>query len=390
MEILCHDVDQGLHRILNAINDEDNSTEVSSRNGPVVRFKSPTTIVWASPRNRVSRVSARDANPIFHLVEALWMLAGRNDVETPSYFAGHLASFSDDGKVLNGAYGHRWRNHFNIDQLHGYVIPALKKNNLDRRAVLAMWDGEHDVKSALDGSKDVCCNLTAVFDASSGVLDMTVFNRSNDAVLGATGANIVHFSILQEYVACHIGMPVGTYYQISSNTHAYLNDKATQRSMEWAKNTVEPPIHAANCPLLFSECGPSTFMEDLETLMDNYKETHGLEYTFKSVFFSEVVAPVVQAFNLYKNDLLEESVLSLDKAIKKTDWVFATKSWIQRRIDNRNELASNPENVNKVWPSASRSSINTDEYHLADGSLVANKTAIKLRGSLGWTNFKKA
>lgn len=396
MEIICNSVDQGLHRILNAINDEQNSTKVSSRNGPVVRFRSPTTIVWANPRNRVSFSSARDANPAFHLVEALWMLAGRNDVELPSYFAAHLASFSDDGKTLNGAYGHRWINHFNIDQLHSYVIPSLKKNVMDRRAVLAMWDGEHDVKSALNGSKDVCCNLSAVFDASSGVLDMTVFNRSNDAVLGATGANVVHFSILQEYVACRLGIPVGTYYQISSNTHAYLDDDATKRSTEWALTAPEPDVKEADSPMLFFGDEAYQFTEDLDTLMNNYRSFSSLVSMFSTQFFKEVVAPVVTAFNLYKADRLEESVESLLHT-PNNDWTHAMYEWIKRRIRRRNNLAQYRENINKVWPSAvllEESSTATPKnltpplYATPDGVVVATGTDIKLRNNSIWVDYK--
>jgi hypothetical protein len=50
---------------------------------------------------------------------------------------------------------------------------------------------------------------------------MTVFCRSNDLIWGAYGANAVHMSILQEYVACGLARPVGHYWQVSNNYHVY-------------------------------------------------------------------------------------------------------------------------------------------------------------------------
>ena len=55
-------------------------------------------------------------------------------------------------------------------------------------------------------------------------LDMTVCCRSNDIIMGAYGANAVHLSILQEYIAASVGVYVGRYYQFSNNYHMYQRD----------------------------------------------------------------------------------------------------------------------------------------------------------------------
>ena len=51
---------------------------------------------------------------------------------------------------------------------------------------------------------------------------MTVCNRSIDVLWGTYGANVVHMSILQEYIANRVGVPVGPYYQISDSYHVYI------------------------------------------------------------------------------------------------------------------------------------------------------------------------
>ena len=174
-----------------------------SRNGPVLQLMGPTVLCYERPLERVLFWPQRDANPFFHLMEALWMLAGRNDVEFVKRYASRMGDYSDDGVTLNGAYGHRWRRRFGVDQLR-CVATNLQRNPECRRQVVSMWDTEWDVLN--QDSKDVPCNTHAYFSRDeSGALDMTVCNRSNDLVWGCLGANAVHFSFLLEYMAGLIG-----------------------------------------------------------------------------------------------------------------------------------------------------------------------------------------
>ena len=152
--------------------------ETDSRNGPVLSFPTPLTTVYERPDERVLFSAERNCNPFFHFIEGLWMIAGRQDLKTLTMFAKKMADFSDDGILVNGAYGYRWTEWFGRDQL-STVIDLLRKNPLDRRAVLQMWDCTQDLGSS---SKDVPCN-TQIFlrgrPASLGYyLDMTVTNRS--------------------------------------------------------------------------------------------------------------------------------------------------------------------------------------------------------------------
>lgn len=127
----------------------------SSRNGEVIRIPEPVMTTYENPAERVLFWPERDANPIFHLMESLWMLAGRNDLAFVQYFNSRMGQFSDDGVVLNGAYGHRWRNRFGADQLVE-LVEHLQKNPDSRRAVLTMWGVDADL-AQIEESKDVCC-----------------------------------------------------------------------------------------------------------------------------------------------------------------------------------------------------------------------------------------
>lgn len=191
----------------------------ASRNGAVVRTHMPVTTTYLRPTERVLFWPARDANPFFHHFEALWMLAGRNDIEPLAWYVARMREFSDDGVTQPAAYGHRWRKHFGRDQL-ATIAHALRQDSTCRRQVLSMWDGHHDLGRK---SVDLPCNTHAYFEVVGGQLNMLVSCRSNDVIWGAYGANGVHFSVLLEYMARRIGVGVGVYHQLSFNYHAYTD-----------------------------------------------------------------------------------------------------------------------------------------------------------------------
>src|SRR6185369_13562421 len=106
-EITVHNVNQalmeGLHWLLAVGEKED------SRNGLVLVSPVPVMTTYLRPCQRVLFSPMRDANPFFHLMEALWMLAGRDDLAWPLYFNSKFGAYSDNGVTVHGAYGHRWR-----------------------------------------------------------------------------------------------------------------------------------------------------------------------------------------------------------------------------------------------------------------------------------------
>ena len=201
-----------------------------TRNGRALVYQAPVIVSHVMPWRRVLFDPVRNANPFFHYMEAIWMLAGSENVDFPSKFAKQIREYSDDGTTLNGAYGFRWRYHWD-DQIDE-VIEMLKTDPNTRRAVLTMWDPQYDLGSS---SKDLPCNTHVYFRKVNERLDMTVCNRSNDLVWGMLGANVVHMSILQEYIANATKIEVGTYHQFTNNLHIYegWEDKFSPIPSRW-------------------------------------------------------------------------------------------------------------------------------------------------------------
>lgn len=316
-----------------------------SRNGNVLSFIEPVTLTYDYPTQRVLFNVARDANPFFHLYESLWMLAGREDVAPLAYYASKISQYSDDGKIFNGAYGARWKGKlYDTDQLIA-IIDHLEATPNSRRAVLQMWDVEQDLLK-VNKSLDCCCNLNVLFTIREGKLDMTVFNRSNDLILGCLGANYVHFTFLQEYVADKLEVEVGKYHQVSNNLHVYdwnwkpeewladetpdyynnFNLSNLPRELQvqlWGKHFRQVPLEA-NTP---------RFDDELSTIVDDFSK--GLSTSnvrqYKNKFFNDTVLPMLRAFRYYKAKEYS-TALSHCLQIESDDWKIAAYTWIHRRM----------------------------------------------------------
>lgn len=193
-----------------------NGTHQESRNGAVLSMPHPVLVTVTHPFERVVFSRQRRANPYFHVMETVWMLAGCKEVEFLLPFNGRMQEYAD-GNTINGAYGHRWRKHWHRDQI-ACAIEELKTNPTSRQVLINMWDPDYDQSKP---HKDRPCNTSLMFRYVNGKLDMTVTNRSNDLVWGMCGANAVHMTYLHELVARASELQQGNYHVMSNNLHIY-------------------------------------------------------------------------------------------------------------------------------------------------------------------------
>ena len=150
----------------------------ASRNGPVLVAPGPVITEYERPRERVVFNPARDANPVFHLLESIWMLAGAENVGFLLPYNARMAEYAEPNGAMHGAYGHRWRYRFGANQIIE-VIELLTKNTDSRRAVMQMWSAKADLGAT---KRDLPCNTHIYLSLKEGTLDMTVCCRSNDAL----------------------------------------------------------------------------------------------------------------------------------------------------------------------------------------------------------------
>jgi len=299
---------QGLHYLLRFGVGED------CRNGPVIVAPTPMITEFREPWNRVLFSEARDANPFFHLMESMWMLAGRKDVDFVAQFVPRMREYSDDGYSIYGAYGWRWRNQWR-DQLP-IVVDMLRDDPTTRRAVLTMWGVREDLGYP---GRDVPCNTHIYFGIRHGELQMTVCNRSNDIIWGLYGANAVHLSFLHEWIASCVGVRMGRYYHISNNYHLYPNNipltkLEEERPRDWY---LEHPRHA-HFPIVYDGEDTEAVLGDVEAFCEDPRGN------YDSLFVDGVVAPMYRAWDTRNLDACNK--------IAASDWRDAAKQWIIRRM----------------------------------------------------------
>lgn len=209
----------------------DYGDDVEVKGRPTKEILNAVSVVTA-PWHHCILLPSRRWNPFLALSEALWILAGRNDVAALAPYNSHITDYSDDGNTLYGAYGARI--YHQIDPL----IERLHKDPNDRRAVLQIWDNsgwsdwsdgpnapykicKEDLETE---SKDPPCNNMVYFKLRDNKLHMTVINRSNDIHYGLFAVNLPTFGILQSYIAARLGVDMGTQTHFSNSLHVYTDE----------------------------------------------------------------------------------------------------------------------------------------------------------------------
>jgi len=339
--IKCRNVNDGFIKGMDMLSfDQEDIKE--SRAGNVIEHECAVSTVYERPWERVLFEEVRDANPFFHFMEGLWMLAGRNDLTFVKQYNNRMGDYSDDGETLHGAYGWRWIDYFRggssvalgtINQLD-IIIERLKDDPTDRRCVLQMWDPVNDLDRK---GVDVPCNTTIYFKIRNNRLLMTVCCRSNDIIWGTFGANIVHMSMLQEYVASAIDVEIGEYTQVSDSFHAYTKvfDEMHSRLEEsdafdyYSMKHFENPYSnkSINYYPMFNSDNIEDWNKELVKFLDR-KPFEDME--FEDVFFSDVAVPLQDAWFLHKQGETDDAMSEVQNCIA-TDWATAGFDWLLRR-----------------------------------------------------------
>jgi len=328
MELNVRNVNEAFSRVFEELNTLD-IEPTNTRNGPAIVFPDIVTTIYDRPDERVLFHAGRDANPIFHLMESIWMLAGRRDVAFLTQFNNRMSDFSDDGVTFNAAYGYRWRKHFGYDQLI-QVIENLKQDPNTRQAVIQIWD-EQDLYLK---TKDKACNTQVVFDTRGGALNMTVFNRSNDIWWGAYGANAVHFSFMQEFVASAVMLPLGKYRQVSNNFHLYTELYDATRYI------TTPPVRETYDLYTTGAVQPCRIMDNSDYLLfledcENFCADPFTDRSYYHSFFHNVAQPMAMVSKVRRRK--QGGGREYAMAIAASDWSRAVLDWIERRENKKLE-----------------------------------------------------
>jgi thymidylate synthase len=202
----------------------------------------------SKPRARLSRSENR-GKPFSALGELLWYLARSDKLEFIEQYVPRYKEDAVDG-ILEGAYGPRlFEMRGGINQIAN-VTELLRERATSRRAVVQLFNAE-DIASE---HKEIPCTTTMQFHLRDKRLHMSATLRSNDAYWGLPH-DVFCFTMLQEMMACRLGVELGEYYQYVGSMHVYDKyvDKLPEYIDEGFHKVVEMPIMPPGDPFELTE-----------------------------------------------------------------------------------------------------------------------------------------
>lgn len=211
----------------------------------------PVVVKIEDPTARQILIPERKWNRVLPYAESLWMILGSNDLDDlPGHFVKSVYNFSDDGHTWRGGYGPRIRRYtgisnqyyrslnnkkissqeehakdsfVNVDQLR-YVVETLRNEPTSRQALITIHDPAKDSLLGLK-TRDIPCTRSLHFMIVDGKLNLYVWMRSNDFIWGAQAVNIPNFTLMQQYVAKILNVPMGSYFHVVDNFHFYESSR---------------------------------------------------------------------------------------------------------------------------------------------------------------------
>jgi len=168
--------------------------------------------VWSTsyPLRNVLSNPVRKINKAYAVIELLWILSGRTDLEMLEPYNSNISQFSDNGLSFHGAYGPKFCHQLT------YVIEKLRADLSSRQAIISIWERRPSE------SKDIPCTLSFQFLSNGKELDLIVTMRSNDAWLGFP-YDVFTFTNIQSFVACKLKLLVGQYTHQAGSEHLYID-----------------------------------------------------------------------------------------------------------------------------------------------------------------------
>ncbi len=167
-----------------------------------------------NPLARLSRTESR-GKIVSCIGELMWILSGSNALHAIAPYISKYIDESEDGETIHGAYGPRIFSTYQPNQFHR-AAELLHLKPSSRRAVipiLAQSDFDRD-------HKEIPCTLQLHFRILENKLHLFVSMRSSDAFLGLPH-DIFVFTMLQEIMARHLSVELGSYKHFAGDLHVY-------------------------------------------------------------------------------------------------------------------------------------------------------------------------
>jgi len=147
-------------------------------------------------------------------------------------------------------------------------------------------------------------------------------------IWGAYGANVVQFSMLQEYMAGKLEIEMGSYNQISDSFHVYTNNPQWKAISELPYADYNPYKYAVqSVPIMYN---PDKWDEDLTQFLSHVDSwnMYNNTYMYHNNWFRDVAEPMYLTWRLHKED---KTGYKHYANIQASDWRTAAEYWLITR-----------------------------------------------------------
>jgi thymidylate synthase len=175
------------------------------------------SFVLTNPRNRLIYSRARKLSFGFSIANLIWLLSGRNDVETISFYNKHGNVYSNNGVYYEAAFGDRI---FGNLKLWESAKELLIKDENTRRALMPIFI-PNDLKML---PNDTPCASSIQIMIRDKRIDFLLHMRSQSVAM-VLPYDMFLFTMLHEFISKTFKLPMGNFYYYCNSFHYYLEEE---------------------------------------------------------------------------------------------------------------------------------------------------------------------
>ena len=182
-------------------------------------YQFPRVATLIHKKNSIPIIGGRKVFLKSAAAEVAWYLSGIKDCQELNTFTSMWKPWQKNNKV-EAAYGYRWINYFNINQIQ-IAIENLIKDNSSRRIWVNTWAPKEDTNPKM---LNVPCPVGFNLNIINNKLNMQVVMRSSDLAIGLI-YDTISFRLLQQIISNTLQKPIGDIEFVLLNAHLYATHK---------------------------------------------------------------------------------------------------------------------------------------------------------------------
>jgi thymidylate synthase len=171
-----------------------------------------------NPQNRIIYSKSRKFSLGFAIANFIWLLSGRNDVETIKFYNKHGDAFSKNGIYYEAAFGERI---FGKLKLLQFAKDILIKDENTRRALIPIFIP----KDLMTLPNDTPCTSSIQIMIRNQKAEFFLHMRSQSVAM-VFPYDIFLFTMLHELICRSLNLQIGNFNYYSNSFHYYTDETA--------------------------------------------------------------------------------------------------------------------------------------------------------------------